>query len=242
VTARDRLVLIVLGVGAALAVMWFMVVAPERNKAQKLGSQLTAAQQALASARQTEQQAEAAKAAYPAAYAALVRLGEAVPVNAQEPSLIYQLDQAANSRRVAFQALAASGASAGSAASSATPAPSASASGAAASGAAITPMPFSLTFNGNFFSLYNFLQNVGNFDTVNPDGKLNVKGRLLTVQGLQLQPSTTGPGLTATVTATAYVMPAQAGGSSTAPAPGGATPTSTSAPAPTPVPATAVAP
>jgi hypothetical protein len=258
VTARDRLVIILLVVGGALAAMWFMVVAPERNQAQHLGSELATAKQALASAQQTEQQAEAAKAAYPSAYAALVRLGEAVPADAQEPSLIYQLDQAANTRHVAFEALAASTASPSAAPTPApTPAtPSAtgttasSAAGTTAGGAAavaaptLTPMPFSLTFDGGFFSLYQFLQNVNGFTTVNPNGTLTVKGRLLTVQGLTLQPKTPGPGLVATVNATAYVMPATQAttASGTTPAPGGVTPTSTSAPAPSPVPATAVAP
>ena len=42
-TGRDRIVVMVLGVLAVLAAFWILVVSPERNKADKLGAQVSTA-------------------------------------------------------------------------------------------------------------------------------------------------------------------------------------------------------
>ena len=99
-TARDRLVVMVVAVLAVLGAAWLTVVSPERkragtvqNEVNAAASQLTAAESQLASAR-------SAQARYSAAYASIVRLGKAVPAGREVPSLVYQLAQASQQKRV----------------------------------------------------------------------------------------------------------------------------------------------
>jgi hypothetical protein len=227
-TGRDRIVIVVLGALAVLAAAWLLVVAPEREKASKLGSEVTAAQAQLTTAESQVASARAAQAGYTTAYASLVSLGKAVPTDQEVPSLIYQLAQASNQKQVDFTSIttgATGGATGGSGASS-------GASTAAAS-AGFTQMPFTFVFNGSFFDLYNLFQQLNHFTLNTSSGKLVVSGRLLTIQSAQLAPSST-PGangqLTGTITATAYVLPGSQGltGGATATSPTGVTQTTSS--------------
>jgi hypothetical protein len=170
----------------------------------------------------------------------------AVPASDDVRSLVVQLDSAARSTGVDFRALNVSGTAAGAAA--------AGAAGAAAAvqlppGATVGPagfpvMPFSFAFKGSFFELGDFFERIESFVKANPNG-VDVKGRLLTLDGLQLQPDTEGfPHIRATVNATSYLVsplegatggataqgPAAAGTTGATPAP--AQPSSGSAPAP----------
>src|SRR5579859_2340237 len=78
-TARDRLVVIVLGAVAVLAGAWLLAVSPERKQANELATQVSAASSKLAAAESQVANARAAQANYAAAYAAVVKLGKAVP-------------------------------------------------------------------------------------------------------------------------------------------------------------------
>ena len=103
-------------------------------------------------------------------------------------------------------------------------------------------MPFTFVFSGSFFDLYKLFQQIDHFTLRTSSGSLQVSGRLLTVQGVQLVPTSTGEKassrLTGTITATAYVLPAsQAASGASATSPTGAQTTSgsaTSSPATTP--------
>jgi hypothetical protein len=79
-------------------------------------------------------------------------------------------------------------------------------------------MPFSFSFEGNFFRLSDFLRKIDRY--VTPKGSnLDVNGRLLTVDGIALSAAESGfPRITASVAATAYLVPADQGTT------GGATP------------------
>ena len=91
-------------------------------------------------------------------------------------------------------------------------------------------MPFRLTFQGEFFDLRRFLDVVHSF-AKSKNGTLDVRGRLLTIDGVSLVPGATGfREVRAQIMATAYTAPADlaggtppAGGAATA-APGAATP------------------
>ena len=228
-TGRDRIVIVVLGALAVLAVAWLLVVAPEREKASKLGSEVSTAQAQLTTAESQVASARAAQAGYPTAYASLVSLGKAVPTGKEVPSLIYQLAQASNQKQVEFSSITSGGASGGSSASSsATP---------VAAAAGFTQMPFTFVFNGSFFDLYNLFQQLNHFTLHTTSGGLRVSGRLLTIQSVQLAPgSTSGSGkgsteqLTGTITATAYVLPGSQGltGGATSTSPTGVTQTTSS--------------
>jgi outer membrane murein-binding lipoprotein Lpp len=226
-TARDRIVIVVLAALAVLAAAWLLAVAPERQQATKLSTQVSTARAQLAAAEGQVSSARSAQAGYPTAYASLVSLGKAVPTGQEVPSLIYQLAQASNQKQVDFSSIV-NGASTGG--SSASPSPTV-----AATGAAFTQMPFTFVFNGGFFDLYHLFQQLNRFTLRTSSGGLRVSGRLLTIQSVKLAPlpssSAQGPSdeLTGTITAAAYVLPAGQGltGGATATSPAGASATQT---------------
>lgn len=233
-TGRDRMVLMVVSVLVVLAATWLLVVSPERQKASKLGDQVTAAQAQLVTAEGQVASARTAQTQYSAAYTSIVKLGKAVPAGQEVPSLIYQLDQASSSKQVDFFSITsgagAPGASGSSSAS--TPAtPAATASG------GLTQMPFTFVFNGSYDQLYHLFDQLNRFTVRTASGGLRVSGRLLTIQSVKLSPvigtepaggKSISPRLTGTVTATAYVLPASLPSASeaTPSSPGAATPAS----------------
>jgi hypothetical protein len=114
VTARDRLVGLIVGAVVLLAAFWFLLLSPKRNDAQSLSTKISAAQQRLDKARQATAAANAARARYDADYAAVAKLGKAVPGDDDVASLVYQLDHASRGAHIDFRSikLESSGASA----------------------------------------------------------------------------------------------------------------------------------
>ncbi len=225
-TTRDRIVIIVLSALAVVAAAWLLAVAPEREQAAKLGAQVSAARSQLATAESSVTSARSAQAGYTAAYASLVSLGKAVPTGQEVPSLIYQLEQASNQKRVEFASITSEGGAGSSSSASASP---------TAAAAGFTQMPFTFTFNGSFFDLYHLFQQLNGFTLRTASGGLQVSGRLLTIQSVKLTPTTSSTKgssgqLTGTITATAYVLPASQGltGGATTASPAGVTQTTSS--------------
>ncbi len=232
-TGRDRIVIVVLAALAVVAAAWLLMLAPEREKASKVGAEVSTAQAQLTTAESEVNVARSAEAGYPAAYTSLVSLGKAVPTGQEVPSLIFQLEQASNRKQVEFSSISSGGGS------------GSSSSGAGAVAAAgFTQMPFTFVFSGSFFDLYKLFQQVNRFTLRTSSGSVQVSGRLLTIQGVQLAPETSSSSgtpsgqLTGTITATAYVLPAsQVAATATATSPTGAQSTSgsgASSPATTP--------
>jgi hypothetical protein len=222
-TGRDRIVIVALSALAVVAATWLLLVAPEREKASKYGTQVSSAQAEFSSAQSEVAAARTAQASYTASYSSLLNLGKAVPTGQEVPSLIFQLSQASNQKQVEFASITTGGSSG----SSATPV-------AGVAGGGFTAMPFTFVFKGSFFDLYNLFQRLNRFTVNKSSGGLLVSGRLLTIQGVALTPeAATGSGqqasgqLTGTVTATAYVLPAGQGltGGATATSPSGSTQT-----------------
>jgi hypothetical protein len=217
-TARDRMVVIVIAALGVLAAVWLLAGAPERQHAAKLATEVSAAQAQLASAESQVSSAAAARARYETAYASIVRLGKAVPASQEVPSLIYQLAQATNQKNVEFASITTTvPGAAGSSPAASSPAASASAASASATaGTGFTQMPFTFVFNGGFDSIYSLFQQLDGFALHTSSGGLRVSGRLLTIQSVKLATvSESGPGksnsseqLSGTITATAYVLPA----------------------------------
>jgi hypothetical protein len=231
-TGRDRIVVMVIAAVVIVGAAYLLVVSPERKKASGLATQVAAAKAQLAAAEGTLQNARAAQQQYAKAYSSIVTLGKAVPASQEIPSLIYQLEQASNKKKVEFNSIAAGSGSTSPA--SASGSSGSSAASAAATAAAFTPLSFTFVFNGSFFDLQHLFQQVDRFVLRTPSG-LRVNGRLLTVQSVRLAPKAeTGTNgkpstaLTGTITATAYVLPASQGLT------GGATPSAPSGSAPAP--------
>jgi hypothetical protein len=248
-TASDRIVLIVIVAVAALAGFWFLAVSPKRAESKKQDAALATAQQRLTTAEASASSATAAKQRYANDYATVARLGKAVPVDDDVPSLVYQLQSTAAHENINFRSiqLSTSGASAAPAAAAtqsaavasttgATPASTASTAssalppGATVGAAGFPTMPFSFTFDGSFFRMGHFLHQLDELTKVGDDS-ISVKGRLLTVDGVALKAGPKGfPDVTTTVAVTAYLLPSDEG--LTAGATAGAAPsTGTASPA-----------
>jgi hypothetical protein len=233
-TARDRAVVMVIAVLAALGAAWLLVVGPERKTAAKLQNEVNSASSQLTSAEGQLASARAAQARYSQAYASIVRLGKAVPPGREVPSLVYELAQASDQRHVDLSSIVygSSGTVSGSAAAGSAQAVSATLAG-------FTQMPFTFVFHGTYGDLYNLFKQLNRFTVRTASGGLEVSGRLLTIQSAKLAPVTNAAEagsargaseqLSGTITATAYVLPASQGLT------GGATPTSPGGASATPV-------
>jgi hypothetical protein len=239
-TTRDRIVgAAVVGI-VVVGGVWMEVVSPERAKVATANSKVEAAHSQLQTAQSELSKAKYAQARYADAYSSIVRLGRAVPADQEIPGLLYELDQASNDKHVEFAAITPSGA--GNGASTPKSSKESKESKEKQTTAGFEAMPFSFTFNGSFSDLYHLMTTVQSYAQSTSSGELKVGGRLLTVQGFKLTPSTVeqpqstlpragaiakkavpGNHLTGSVTATAYVLPpgTQATGGATPSGPAG---------------------
>jgi hypothetical protein len=103
VTTRDRIVITVVAAAALLAGYWFLILAPKRNEAQSLNSQVSSAKQRRDAAVADANASRAAKAQYAVNYATVARLGKAVPSGDDMPSLVYQLASTSRAAHVDFR-------------------------------------------------------------------------------------------------------------------------------------------
>jgi Tfp pilus assembly protein PilO len=234
---QSRILLAVVAAVAASAAFFFMVLSPKRDEIAKLDADIAAKQTELTTNQQLVADYQTAKGSYRTAYASVVRLGKAVPVEDDVRSLVVQLDGAARKAGVNFQSISVGGGSGGGAA----PAPAAGAGAGATTGAAQLPpgatvgpagfpvMPFTFTFDGSFFKLSDFFRRLEDFVSVR-NQNVSVTGRLLTLDSLSLQP-TNFPSITASVSATTYLVSPMQGltGGATAQGPGTASPTTQAA-------------
>ncbi|MGO9904985.1 MAG: hypothetical protein ACLPY3_04595 [Solirubrobacteraceae bacterium] len=210
-TTRDRtVIMVVLALGAIVA-GWLLMVSPKRSQASALGGQITSVQSQLTSARSQVAAGEEARTAFAGQYAQLARLGEAVPPSDDIPSLIYQVQSAAQAAHVSLRALQLSPGSSSSSPSTSSSSSTASSStlppGAAVGAAGLPTDQFTFTLAGNFFNLANFFNRVQNF-VVSSNNHLLISGRLMTINAISLAPGSNGfPQITANVSATTYIVP-----------------------------------
>jgi Tfp pilus assembly protein PilO len=212
--ARDRLVLGIVVVAGVMAALWFTALAPKREKAAGIETQITQAEQRREAATTKAQQADLARSTYARDYATVARLGKATPAQADVPSLVYQLETAARQAKVDFRSVSVQDQPADGAADT-KPDP--------ATPAGITPLPFNLTFDGSFFKLDRLLRSIDGFSKLKGE-TVKIKGRLLTLDSVKLSPGRKGfPNVKVEITARAYVAPLPDQ------LPGGANPAGTSA-------------
>jgi type II secretory pathway pseudopilin PulG len=221
-SARDRIVLMVICAVAVLVAPWILVIQPKRNQAAKLQKQISAEQSQLNTARSELASTNAARSAFAKSYTTMVRLGEAVPTDDNTPSLIYQLQGAAKAANVDFQGLMFNAGSGGAGSAASAPSSAASASSSQSGGPSLPPgatvgpagfpiEPFTFTFQGNFFHLADFFGRVQKFVVAN-NQHISVSGRLMTLDAITLGPASSGfPQMTATINATTYLLPASQG-------------------------------
>jgi len=208
-TARDRVMIIVVVVVAAIAGSWVLLIQPKRDQAAQLATKLSSIHAQLTTARAQVAASEAARDTFTRSYTVLAKLGEAVPADDDVPSLVYQLQAAAGAAHVDFRGLTLNGSS-GSSASSSTSA-AALPPGATVGPAGFPIEPFTFTFQGNFFQLESFIGKLQRFVIAGPNS-VSVSGRLMTLNAINLGPAPGGfPQITATLSATTYILPASQG-------------------------------
>jgi hypothetical protein len=106
ITDRDRRILLIILPVVVLVAYWFLLLSPKR---QDLSTARDAQTQAEATRDQVVAQAaqlEKARSTFAADYAAVVRLGKAIPETIDAPSLLVQLDRASNGTHIDFDSVA----------------------------------------------------------------------------------------------------------------------------------------
>lgn len=232
-------------VAALVIAFWVLLLSPERKEAAKLGDQIEQVESSLAQHRAEISSAEAARRQFPVEYTKLVVLGKAVPAGDETASLLVQVNGLANRAHVQFKDLQLKSEGSGEAPAAAPSPVGGSATEAAASllplGATIGPaglavMPYTLTFEGSFFQIADFIESLDAMVKTQNE-KVTVNGRLVTIGGFTLAPGEGeedgGPSstLTATFDVTTYLTPPgqglTAGASPTSPIELSATPAAT---------------
>jgi hypothetical protein len=210
VTRSTRMLIAAAAVAAAGAAYWLLLLAPKRAEATRLDGQVAAKQAEVSQYETTAAGYDKARGRYKTNYATLVSLGKALPSDDDVRSLLVQVSAASGHSGVDFHSIeVASGSGAGANGptvantSAATPPPGAVND----SGGTFFTMPFTFTFGGTFADLDNFLARVQRFVTVNK-GKVEVSGRLLRIQSIQLTPAADGyPQIQASITANTFLLP-----------------------------------
>jgi len=228
VTTRDRIVIMVVLVLAAVGAGWMFLVSPKRSEASSLNTQISSEQSQLTAAQGQVAAGMNARHEFAGQYAELAKLGEAVPPDDDIPSLIYQVQSAASASHVSFRGLQLSSAGTSSSSSSTSPNGQTTTTqlppGAAVGAAGLPTEQFTITLAGNYFNLSTFFNKLEGF-VFTEDGTLMIRGRLMSINAISLVPGPTGfPQITASVSATTYIVPPTEGTF------GGATP---AGPAPT---------
>jgi Tfp pilus assembly protein PilO len=101
-TDRDRKILLALIPLAVVIAYWFLLLAPKRQEAASVKSDLTAAQGIRDAAQQKASQLAGAKRSFSADYATVIRLGKSIPTSVDMPSLLVQLDRASRGTGIKF--------------------------------------------------------------------------------------------------------------------------------------------
>jgi Tfp pilus assembly protein PilO len=172
---------------------WMLAVSPKREEAAKLDREAASLETSLSVHQGEVTQGEAAREEFDFDYQKLVVLGKAVPGDDDTASLLVQLNRIAEGTGVDFRdikltseggeeeasAHAPEGASPTEAAASLLPL------GASVGPAGLAVMPYTLTFEGNFFTIADFVSRLDSLvKTENED--VVVDGRLLTIDGFSL--------------------------------------------------------
>jgi Tfp pilus assembly protein PilO len=216
---RTNLIVVSMLVVVALAAaFWMILLSPKREEAQKLSEQIETVESSLSQHRSEAAAAAAAKRSFPQDYARLIVIGKAVPGGDETASLLVQLNHLANQADAEFETLNLEAAGEEEASPEATGGTAASPTEAEASllplGASVGPaglavMPYSLTFEGDFFQIASFIEKLDNLVRTTNSG-VTVDGRLITVGSFSLSPGEGEGGqakLSAEFSVTTYLTP-----------------------------------
>jgi hypothetical protein len=106
-SARDRKIVMVIVPILVVVGYWFLLLSPKREEAAKARDDLAKQEQRRDTAKAAADAAEATKKTFAVDYAQLVKLGKAIPTDLDMPTVIVQLESAAEGTGVTFTRIAA---------------------------------------------------------------------------------------------------------------------------------------
>ncbi len=204
-------------------VFWTQLLSPKRDEVKKLDAQAEQVKTSLAQHESEIAEAEAAKKEFPVAYQHLVVVGKAVPGGDETASLLVQMNRIADSAGGTFSniKLSASGGGeeaaapvAGGSEEPASPTEVAASLlplGATVGTAGLAVMPYTVTFDGNFFQVADFIKGLDSLVKTKGNAVV-VDGRLVTINGFSLAspPNSGFPALQGSFALTTYLTPPEA--------------------------------
>jgi Tfp pilus assembly protein PilO len=211
-------------IGAMLAIaaisfaFWVFVLGPKRDEVTKLDGRIVTLESSLAQHRSEVEAAEQARESFAADYEQLVVLGKAIPSGDETASLLVQLNEIAGDAGVRFETFTQSGEGGGEGEASAAPVGEAATPteatasllplGASVGPAGLAVMPYTLTLEGDFFTIADFIKGLDRL-VKTTNANVAVDGRLITVGGFSLAPAAEGgfPRLDASFSLTTYLTP-----------------------------------
>jgi Tfp pilus assembly protein PilO len=101
-SGRDRKIVMAIVPLVLIVAYWFLLMSPKREEASKAQKDLTEQQDRLSAAKEVSTRAKGAKTSFAADYGEIVRLGKAIPARVDMPSLLVQLDRAAEGTDIKF--------------------------------------------------------------------------------------------------------------------------------------------
>ena len=102
VSDRDKKLLIFIVPVLVLGAFWFLLLSPKRDEAAKAEQEATQQEERRDAAQAQVDQASAARTDFAADYGEIVRLGKAIPAQVDMPSLLVQLEAAAEGTGIRF--------------------------------------------------------------------------------------------------------------------------------------------
>lgn len=240
------LTIVAMLVVAALAIaFWVLLLSPKREEAAKLSEQIVQVESSLAQHQSEVTAGEEARRQFPVDYQKLVVLGKAVPASDETASLLVQVSGIAKQTEVQFKDISLSSEEGSGEAPAAAPTPTggtpispteAEASllplGATIGPAGLAVMPYTLSFEGSFFQVADFIKRLDSMVKTHNE-EVTVDGRLITVDSFSLASGEGSVGdLAASFNVTTYLTPPGEGGTL------GASPESPAEPSATPAAAT----
>lgn len=205
-------------------VFWTQLLSPKREEVKKLDAQAKQAKTSLAQHESEIAEAEAARKEFPVNYQRLVVVGKAVPGDDETASLLVQMNRIADSAGGTFSNIklsssgggeeAAAPAIGGSEEEPASPTEVAASLlplGATVGTAGLAAMPYTVTFDGNFFQVADFIKGLDSLVKTRGSAVV-VDGRLVTISGFSLASAPNGgfPALQGSFALTTYLTPPEA--------------------------------
>ncbi len=164
-TPQRWLILGAVGTVVVMVIIYMAIISPARSREAKAAAQLASQRIAIAGDRAQLAQLEALAANQPAELAEAFRLAEAVPLGAQTPGMILELQALANASDVTLSEVRTI---------STTPVNN------------LTATIYEVDVVGRFFDVDDFIYRVHHQVNVSDSGAVAIKGRLFAVTGVQM--------------------------------------------------------